>query len=420
MPGASAERPALAADLDDLVAYMLFSGEAPAARADRGRVDVRARLCRRGPRDAAGRSLRDFDLRDAPVPLSAQLPDRQPRVRRAARRRCATEVLRRPARTALARQSRAPGGRRCIDGRAGVRSSRDRGAGTAAFWRRARSAARADTAVTRPARCHRGSHREVLSGVLSRCPFVRSPPLALLARAALVAAGRRRRAPRSCERIPVEIVADRRERRRARRQHGARRAAGHAARGLPRPVEQAARPVADPDRAGARQPPTGVTRRRDRLPDGDRLPAGRPARAARWSSTRQFTDRRAAGDCRRRSRPAPTTVPFALRYQACDDKVCFAPATATGQWTLRRRAGDGAAVTAQHADVLDADRVRHRRDAAPRPTPASAPAAAGAPPTPGDAGAAGAARALRRRRHHRRLPGHRRLPDLHPQRRSRA
>jgi thiol:disulfide interchange protein DsbD len=30
----------------------------------------------------------------------------------------------------------------------------------------------------------------------------------------------------------------------------------------------------------------------------------------------------------------PVTVPAQLRYQACDDKVCFAPARADVQWTL--------------------------------------------------------------------------------------
>ena len=35
--------------------------------------------------------------------------------------------------------------------------------------------------------------------------------------------------------------------------------------------------------------------------------------------------------------PGSHTVPFTLRYQACDDKVCYAPSTARGEWTLAVR-----------------------------------------------------------------------------------
>ncbi len=51
--------------------------------------------------------------------------------------------------------------------------------------------------------------------------------------------------------------------------------------------------------------------------------------------------------------PGPQRVPFVLHYQACNDKVCFAPARATGEWTLTI-APATAAVTAQHDDVLGA------------------------------------------------------------------
>jgi thiol:disulfide interchange protein DsbD len=50
--------------------------------------------------------------------------------------------------------------------------------------------------------------------------------------------------------------------------------------------------------------------------------------------------------------PGPRAVPFTLRYQACDDKVCFAPSTARGEWSVQVVPA-AAAVTAQHADVLD-------------------------------------------------------------------
>lgn len=45
------------------------------------------------------------------------------------------------------------------------------------------------------------------------------------------------------------------------------------------------------------------------------------------------------------------SVPFVLHYQACNDKVCFAPNQMAGEWALSV-APAGAAVTAQHGDVL--------------------------------------------------------------------
>ena len=50
--------------------------------------------------------------------------------------------------------------------------------------------------------------------------------------------------------------------------------------------------------------------------------------------------------------PGEIVVPGRLRYQACDDKMCFAPSNAPVQWTLRLVGAD-AAVIPQHADVLD-------------------------------------------------------------------
>lgn len=49
----------------------------------------------------------------------------------------------------------------------------------------------------------------------------------------------------------------------------------------------------------------------------------------------------------------PLTIPFELRYQACDDKVCFAPSSKKGEWTVEVVAAT-AAVTPQHQDVLGA------------------------------------------------------------------
>jgi cytochrome c biogenesis protein CcdA len=49
--------------------------------------------------------------------------------------------------------------------------------------------------------------------------------------------------------------------------------------------------------------------------------------------------------------PGPIDVPARLRYQACDDKLCFAPVTADLRWTLNVVAR-GAPRTRQHADVF--------------------------------------------------------------------
>jgi thioredoxin:protein disulfide reductase len=51
--------------------------------------------------------------------------------------------------------------------------------------------------------------------------------------------------------------------------------------------------------------------------------------------------------------PGELVVPARLRYQACDDKMCFPPSTGQFSWTLRVVSG-GAAVTPQHQDVIGA------------------------------------------------------------------
>jgi thioredoxin:protein disulfide reductase len=71
------------------------------------------------------------------------------------------------------------------------------------------------------------------------------------------------------------------------------------------------------------------------------------------------------------------TLPARLRYQACDDTVCFAPTTAPLQWTLRV-VPSTARVTAQHADVLGGIAFGSG-DVPPRPTPTTAPAMVGVP-----------------------------------------
>ncbi len=51
--------------------------------------------------------------------------------------------------------------------------------------------------------------------------------------------------------------------------------------------------------------------------------------------------------------PGELVVPGRFRYQACDDKMCFAPSSAPVEWKLRVVGAD-AAVVPQHADVLGA------------------------------------------------------------------
>ena len=48
----------------------------------------------------------------------------------------------------------------------------------------------------------------------------------------------------------------------------------------------------------------------------------------------------------------PINVPARLRYQACDDRLCYAPVTADVLWTLTV-ARDGAARPTGHAEVFD-------------------------------------------------------------------
>jgi thiol:disulfide interchange protein len=64
-------------------------------------------------------------------------------------------------------------------------------------------------------------------------------------------------------------------------------------------------------------------------------------------------------------------VPARLRYQACDDRLCYPPVTADLQWTLNV-VKDGAARPAQHADVFKG--IAFGSGRAPGSAPAAAPA----------------------------------------------
>ena len=55
----------------------------------------------------------------------------------------------------------------------------------------------------------------------------------------------------------------------------------------------------------------------------------------------------------RKASPGDVTVPGAIRYQACDDKVCFKPVIANVSWTVRV-AAPGESITSQHDQVFRA------------------------------------------------------------------
>ena len=79
--------------------------------------------------------------------------------------------------------------------------------------------------------------------------------------------------------------------------------------------------------------------------------------------------------------PGEVIVPARLRYQACDEKMCYAPSTAQTSWTLKVVPG-GTTVAAQHGDVLDkiafGTGEKPARPAAAVPAP-STPSTAGGP-----------------------------------------
>jgi thiol:disulfide interchange protein len=80
----------------------------------------------------------------------------------------------------------------------------------------------------------------------------------------------------------------------------------------------------------------------------------------------------------------PVEVPGTLRYQACDENLCYAPATADVRWTLNVVGAD-APVAPQHTEFLD--QIAFGTGSAPPvvPFPAEAPpAAAGDPGGAGD------------------------------------
>jgi thioredoxin:protein disulfide reductase len=71
--------------------------------------------------------------------------------------------------------------------------------------------------------------------------------------------------------------------------------------------------------------------------------------------------------------PGEIVVPARLRYQACDEKMCYAPSTAQTSWALKVVPA-GTAVAAQHAEALD--RIAFGTGEKPAPAAAAAPSAA--------------------------------------------
>ena len=83
----------------------------------------------------------------------------------------------------------------------------------------------------------------------------------------------------------------------------------------------------------------------------------------------------------RRQPPGDLVIPARLRYQACDDKVCFRPMTADVSWTVRIVAKTGQPAK-EHGDVFK-QIAFGRGQAPPRSvTSAAAPSAAAAPAVP--------------------------------------
>jgi thiol:disulfide interchange protein DsbD len=78
--------------------------------------------------------------------------------------------------------------------------------------------------------------------------------------------------------------------------------------------------------------------------------------------------------------PGDLAVPVRLRYQACDDKMCYAPSNATAQWTMKI-VGAGSPVSSRHAEVFGA--IAFGTGDKPGTAPAAAPPApvAGGPDT---------------------------------------
>ena len=120
--------------------------------------------------------------------------------------------------------------------------------------------------------------------------------------------------------------------------------------------------------------PTVLTRRRRRpastvdeivYPPATDFDAGRASRS-RWRCSSASSRSASTLVVPATAPPGDLVVPARLRYQACDDTMCYAPATARREWTLRIVAAGRPDHAAADGDVFDGDRVRPRRKPAPR------------------------------------------------------
>ena len=131
-------------------------------------------------------------------------------------------------------------------------------------------------------------------------------------------------------------------------------------------LQQAARPASHPHR-----PVVSAAGRRD----GDR---GRLSRAHRFEAAGHRRSRWPSSSASSRSAcsmavaadapPGELVVPASLRYQACDEKVCYPPVTLPASWTLRVVARNAAVSPVQCRRPED-HRVRHRRAPCQRTPP---------------------------------------------------
>ena len=110
--------------------------------------------------------------------------------------------------------------------------------------------------------------------------------------------------------------------------------------------------------------------------------------------------------------PGPLEIPLRLRYQACDEKLCYLPTTVQSAWTVQI----GAAGKAARGNREVFDRIRFGTGEAP---PASAAPAGTAAPAAGSGDPAARLDRFTDARDSCRLPRSRGLPDVHSQRRER-
>jgi thiol:disulfide interchange protein len=83
--------------------------------------------------------------------------------------------------------------------------------------------------------------------------------------------------------------------------------------------------------------------------------------------------------------PGDLTVPARLRYQACDETMCYIPTTAVAHWTLRIVPA-GSAISRLHPDVFDPIAFGHgEAPAPPAATPSTSSAGGAAEPREGKA-----------------------------------